>query len=207
MRYRVAHRRSATRSALTQVLDLMKKFIAILMLLTLSSVAYAQRVSSFGHAPDGYSWFSPKDGGAAVLKPDGWFTRFESKNGTDALFISKEDIAASGEFQTGLSLIFVHGVQAKTGMTSSKYAVSFLSKALEGNEELMAFGTPGKGMTTIGLRLKNKKLDKVIHYYLVANDVGDTLHIFMFESPAQDWDSAWTLGEPMFRNLRLLFRK
>ena len=185
----------------------MKKFIAIFILVMLSSLSHAQTERNYGPAAAGYTWFEAKDAGAAALKPEGWFAKVESKNGTGALFITKEDIDSSGKFETGLSLNFVRGVRATTGLTSSKYAISFLSKALEGNEELTSFGTPGKAMTTIGLRVKNKKLDKVIHYYLVANDAGDTLHIFTFESPAQDWDSAWALGEPMFRNLRLLFPK
>ena len=185
----------------------MKNFAATVMLLLLSAITHAQTTTSQGNPPSGYSWYTAKDAGAAVLRPDGWFTKAESKNGTSALFISKEDIAASGNFQTGLSLNFVRGVQAKTGLSSSKYAITLLSKALEGNEELMSFANPGKGMTSIGLRVKNKNLGKTIHYYLVANDAGDTLHIFTFESPTEEWESAWKLGEPMFRNLLLLFPK
>lgn len=184
----------------------MKKFIAILILIVLSALACAQRVTSYGPTPPGFSWYEAPNAEAVVLKPDGWFIKTESKNGTGALFISREDISTSGEFQTGLSLNLVHGVQSKSGLPSSKYAIGFLSKILEGNEELMSFANPdNNGMMSLGLRLRNKKLDKVIHFYLIANDIRDTLHIFMFESPAQEWDSAWKIGEPMFRNLRLIF--
>lgn len=185
----------------------MIKFIAILLAISLSAPAYAQRVRSLGPPPSGYSWFSPRDAGAAVLKPDGWFTKAESKEDTHSLFISKEDIAAAGEFQTGLSLNLIHDVKRKTGLPPSKYAYAFLSKALEGNEELTSFGGPSNGMMSFGLRLKNSRLDRIIHYYLVANDAGDTLHILMFEAPIAEWESAWRLGEPMFRNLRLVFPK
>ena len=187
----------------------MKNLLAFILLLAVSSITYAQGKFSYGSAPAGYTWYedASDEAGAVVLKPDGWFTKVEEKNGTGALFISKEDIEAAGKFQTGMSLNLVHHVKKTTGLSSSKYAISFLTKALEGNEELMSFGTPGKGMMTIGLRVKNDKLGKIIHYYLVADDTRDTLRIFMFESPTQEWDSAWKIGEPMFRNLRLIFPK
>lgn len=187
--------------------NLVNKFIVGLIIAALGFSAHAQRVTSLKPAPAGYSWYSDADAGATLLKPDGWFVKTEVKDDTNALFISKEDIAVSGEFQTGLSLNLLHGVKKKTGVSSTRYAVSFLSKALEGNEELMSFANPANGMTSIGLRIKNQHLAKVIHYYLVANDADDSLRIFMFESPTENWDAAWKIGEPMFRNLILVFPK
>ncbi len=185
----------------------MKNAFAALLLLLVSSPLHAQRMNSLRPPPAGYTWFTPSNAGAAVLRPDGWFTKSESKNDTDSLFVSKEDIDAAGEFRTGLSLNFVHGVKAKTGLSPAQYAYTFLSKALDGNEELKAFGGPSDGMVSIGLRIRNKRLGKVIHYYLVANDAGDTLHIFMYEAPAEEWEAAWKTGEPIFRNLVLVFPK
>ena len=187
--------------------NLMNKFIVGLIIATLVFSAHAQRVTSLKPAPTGYSWYPDRDAGVAVLKPDGWFVKTETKNGTDSLFISKEDIATSGEFQTGLSLNLVHGVKKKSGLSSTRYAVAFLSKALEGNEELMSFANQSNGMNNFGIRIKNQNLNIVIHYYLVANDAEDTLRIFMFESPIKDWDAAWQIGEPMFRNLILVLPK
>lgn len=185
----------------------MSKIILGLVIALFAFPTQAQRVTSLKPAPEGYSWYSAPDAGATVLKPEGWFVKTETKGDTNALFISKEDIAASGEFQTGMSLNLLRGVKKKTGLTSTKYAVAFLSKVLDGNEELMSFAKPANGMTSLGLRIKDRSHDTVIHYYLVADDADDTLHLFIFESPAADWDAAWKIGEPMFRNLILVFPK
>jgi hypothetical protein len=181
----------------------MAKLIAI-ALLFFPLLAFAQQVE-LGPPPAGYAWYSAPDADVFVLRPDGWFTKSESESGTSGLFVSKEDIATGGRFETGLTLNFVRGVKHKTGLTSSQYAIAFLSKALDGNEELTSFAKPGNGMLSIGLRLKNEHLGKVIHYFLVANDKVDTLHIFSFEAPIAEWEGAWKIGEPVFRNLRLVF--
>ena len=184
----------------------MTRVLAAMFFWLIASVACAQQpLDDLGTAPTGYTWFAPGNAGAAVLKPDGWFTRFESNSGTDALFVTKENIATSGRYETGLSLNLVHGVKGKTGRTASQYAIAFLAKALEGNEELGAFGGPSGDTLAVGLRFRNRKIDRVIHYYLIANDSRDTLHIFMFEAPSGQWDGAWKIGEPIFRNLRVIY--
>lgn len=179
--------------------------LASLLALALVPPSSAERLSSVGAPPPGYSWFAPADVGAVVLKPDGWFTKSESRQGTDSLFVAKEDLNARGRFETGLSLNVIHGVAQKTGLSPSKYAFAFLSKALEGNEELLAFGGPSDGTMTLGLRFRDGRIDKVIHYYLVASDSRDSLHIFMFEAPSREWDAAWRVGETIFNKLRVVF--
>lgn len=179
--------------------------ILLLLALVFAPCVGAERLSSLGTPPPGYAWFGSKESGVAVLKPDGWFTKAESQQGTDALFVAKEDLNSRGRFETGLSLNALRGVKQKTGLSASQYAYAFLAKSLEGNEELMSFGGPADGTMTIGLRFRNRGLDKVIHYYLVASDSRDTLHIFMFEAPSKEWDAAWRVGEPIFRNLRIVY--
>ena len=143
-----------------------------------------------------------------MLKPDGWFTRTDFENGTSALFVSKQDISAGGQFDTGLSLNFVTDVKRKSGLRASQYAYQMLSQVLKGNQQLAAFGSPSKnGVMTLGLRIKNERIDRIILYYTVADDNKDTLYIFLYEAPLRDWDTAWQTGEPMFRNLRILTPK
>ena len=185
----------------------MKAILTIFLVLLLPFVAGAQQVvTQLGPAPAGYSWYSDRDAHASVLKPDGWFTRSESKNGTSALFVTKEDIAAAGRYQTGLSLNYITGVSGKSGMKSSEYAVGFLKTALDGNQELMSFANPGKHSLSIGLRIRDDRIGETLHYYLIANDADDSLHLFLFEAPSSEWDSAWKTGGPMLRDLRVYFK-
>ena len=102
---------------------------------------------------------------------------------------------------------YIKGVKEKTGLPSPTFAKSFLAKLLDGNEELTSFSNVANGVTSIGLRVKNQKIDRIIHYFVVADETNDTVRIIMFESPIKDWDSAWAIGEPMFRNLILVFPK
>ena len=102
---------------------------------------------------------------------------------------------------------YIKGVKEKTGLPSPTFAKAFLAKLLDGNEELTSFSNVANGVTSIGLRVKNQKIDRIIHYFVVADETNDTVRIIMFESPIKDWDSAWAIGEPMFRNLILVFPK
>jgi len=48
--------------------------------------------------PSGFAWQEVPELKAAFLKPNGWFYRQESQEGTFAVFITKEDISKGGEF-------------------------------------------------------------------------------------------------------------
>lgn len=155
--------------------------------------------------PAGYRWQVSEAAAASVLVPDGWFVKEEAADGTAALFVTKEDIAATGEFRTGLTLNTISGVKRRTGAPASRYAVAFLTEALKGNDELTSFVQEGDGSVAIGLRVRNDRIGRIVHYFVVASDRSDTMHLFFFEAPTEEWDAAWAVGEPIFRNLRVVY--
>ena len=57
--------------------------------------------------------------------------------------------------------------------------------------------------TTVGCRVKRD--DSIIHYFLIADDAGDRLFLFSFESPEEDWKTSWKTGETMLQKLLIDF--
>jgi hypothetical protein len=171
----------------------------LVLLLLLSTGAQAQ------DAPAGYSWQAFKPGKIAVLKPDGWFVKAESRNGTEGLFISQEPIGPGGEFQTGLSVNFVSGIRARANVTATDYARSFLATAAEKHTVLTSFGKPlAEGIAGLGLRVRvAEEPPYIIHYFLIADDNADSLHLLFFEAPEASWESAWKHGQLMLKGRTL----
>jgi ankyrin repeat protein len=161
----------------------------------------------------GYTRVKILNGRSALLKPDGWFFKEEQVvSDTDAYFISKEEIDKSGSFSTGLSLNVVYNIDKKTKLLPSQYAQVTFSKLKNVADEVL-FSSKRTQVTSkppyvsailFWLRIKSTKPSKevvVSHYFYVANDQTKTLWMFIFESPAEEWDEAWKTGKIMMGNL------
>ena len=55
-------------------------------------------------APKGFAWKRIESVKATFLVPEGWHFKEETKDGTRAFFITKEDIHKNGTFEIGLSV-------------------------------------------------------------------------------------------------------
>lgn len=120
-----------------------------LLLLLLSAAAAAL------DAPAGYSWQEFKPGKIALLKPDGWHVKTESRNGTQALFITQEPIGPGGKFLAGLSLNYVTGIRGKAQVSSTEYARNFLAAAADRHKVLDSFARPlAEGVNGLGMRIR-----------------------------------------------------
>lgn len=150
--------------------------------------------------PAGFSWVNFDAARCAVLKPNGWHLKWETKEKTAAMFISKENIDTAGSFQTGLTVNFMAKVKKSTGLKSSKYAQAFLGKAEQEHPLLKKAFTVklGKNINGFGLRVKMKDAPtQIVHYFLIADDNEDSLTLMIFEAPDSSWDSDWLSGEKM----------
>ena len=76
----------------------------VLLALIVAFVAREPLAKELAKAPEGFTWQEIPEQKAAFLKPDGWFFKRESDKGTFAYFITKEDIARTGQFDTGLTI-------------------------------------------------------------------------------------------------------
>ena len=170
-----------------------------LLLLLLSAIAAAQE------APAGYSWQEFKPGRIALLKPDGWHVKTESRNGTQALFITQEPIGPGGKFLTGLSLNYVTGIRGKAKVSSTEYARNFLAVAAERHPVLDSFAKPlAEGINGLGMRLRLADAKPaIVHYFLLADDNADSLHLLFFEAPEAEWETAWKHGQVMLKGRTL----
>lgn len=165
-----------------------------LVVLLQTLAATAQRRA----APPGFTWQEIPELNTAVLKPEGWFFRQEPQPGVLAYFVSKEDIAKSGMFQTGLTM-FVSQVNTGSASDRAKQIV----------EDLMAANPGGEGwqrsdniFQTFSCRVRvNDESGAIIMFNLaVANSNTNRLYLLIFESPASEWESAWNLGKIILDN-------
>lgn len=180
-------------------------FVLVLaLLLALPCFAQVPAAAVGAEAPVGFSWQADEATHVELLKPDGWFVRSETQGDTSAIFITREEIRPPEPFQTGLSLNVVHGVRQKTGVASSTYARTLLEQIATKHERLLEFANDDNGFANAGLRVATASPAKVIHYYAVSDDRRDLLFLFVFESPKEDWEAAWSIGEPMLKQIRIV---
>lgn len=153
--------------------------------------------------PPGYSWVFIPGTSTALLRPDGWFLKTEVANDTIASFITRENLEERGEFETGLTFNFVRGISKKSRTSAIRYALSFINEAATTKEVLLEpWGNElAPGLLGAGIRYREVKGDAavIVQNYLIADDAGDSVRFFIFESPASDWDAAWKFGETMMK--------
>jgi hypothetical protein len=176
---------------------------AVAWLAAIASAPAQQPQFQVSAPPPGFSWVFIPGTDTALLRPDGWFLKTEAADDTIASFITREHLEESGEFQTGLTFNFVRGISKKNRTSAIKYAVALVNEAANTKEVLLnPWGNElAPGLLGVGIRYRELKGDTavVIQNYLIADDAGDSVRSFIFESPASDWDAMWKLGETMMK--------
>jgi len=144
-------------------------------------------------APDGYSWQEIPEIKAAFLKPTGWHFKRESKKGTLAYFITKEDIDKVGRFDTGLTINVIREMKGRSAVEYAKSFIDRLTSDKRGEQwtrtsaPLVQFGCRYKAADARGMAK--------VHTLMVANQKTNTLYLFIFESPESEVDSTGKTGE------------
>ncbi len=87
-----------------------------------------QSDSGLPQSPSGFSWLESINGVGSFLKPEGWFVKYESKDKTNAVFISKKNIETNGRFQTGMSVNQLNNWSQSNSSKPSQYAAAFAAK-------------------------------------------------------------------------------
>lgn len=150
--------------------------------------------------PPGFTWQEVPELKAAFLRPTGWFFKREEQKGTLAYFITEEDIAKNGEFQTGLTVNVFH-LKKDPAVDRAKDMIDQLANQKHGEKWSREFGP----FREFGLDCKDTDATgtAVIHYLTVANPKTNTLYLFIFESPEASWNEAWKFGKQIMDNLAL----
>jgi hypothetical protein len=167
--------------------------IAVLLIQTTAAADRSQ-------APAGFTWQQIPELKAAFLKPNGWFFKREEVNGTLAYFISREGIAESGSFQTGLTVNVFH---LKKGSAINRGKGLISNMALEHHADTWEQSSGPFRKFGCFVRDTDSSGTIAMQAVTIANQKTDTLYLFVFESPASDWETAYKIGKVIMDNLVL----
>ena len=178
------------------------RILLLLSALLLTSAASAQSEIDLPEPPAGFAWQVLPEEKAAFLLPDQWHYAEQEQSGTRGYFLTKQDIAASGSFTTGLSVNAVPDIPGKAGVSAPAYAEAFAGTVSElpGAEVQRQWSGVQGPLHFFGVRYRSLKPDgsaAVLHQVTVGNEQTGTLYVILFEAPEAEWESAWAKGEPM----------
>ncbi len=181
--------------------------VAVLYVSTAGMLALPAEAASMElpQPPKGYQWQTCPEISGALLRPDGWYFKKEIDNDKREYYISKENIAANGEFTTGLTMVALVGYGNSTGVSAAEFAKNYIRNAASSSRirktpwtnRMGPFVAHGVIITTPDIA----KGDFVSHHLVIANEKTSTVYIVIFESPVEDWAAMKLLSEPMLKQL------
>ena len=158
--------------------------------------------------PEGFNWKYLPESSLAVLAPNEWHYRSEVQSLTTiAYFITLEDIGKEGSFKTGLSVYVIqdaglNAVQKAKDIYTASLAgqnvvdSSELSERKEGNLIFYEF--------EYGIKASASTYASINHELVIVNVATNTLYVALFESPEDQWETAWELGQVILGRLQFL---
>lgn len=154
--------------------------------------------------PPGYSWGSCKNISATIPVPDGWHLREERKSDTSACFVTREQIATSGIFETGLSINAIPRTSQKTGQKPSEFARDYIKTAGGGRNMVEKTGEGFKSyQITTQVDAPQLKRSIMMIIKVTGNDRADLTYLITFEAPVNNWPEYQQTGEIMIDRARL----
>lgn len=156
----------------------------------------AEYLSLVPQIPPGFEWKILIDKNLAVVIPDGWFFKEETRAevNLDGVYVTKENIDEVGRFSTGLSVLIFKSF--KSNEEAEQFAQKLLRQHanIETTKEILKAWDYETGSGTIHhLRIRAEypyetevNKNKVVHYSsLVANN---SVYWSVFESPESLWE-------------------
>lgn len=163
-------------------------------------------------APDGYSWELAGQSQAYFLRPRHWHFKIWEKDGALSYFITQEPIPAdakpgSFQFETGVSVNVLRGVNRVKGITPSATAAAYVQMVTESADHVTENTWQNQGGPFIGLGVQFRSGSDIgqlrQQHFLIANDTTDTLYLIIFECPARSWDRVWPTANVIIERLML----
>lgn len=156
-------------------------------------------------APDGFNWKYLPESSLAVLAPNNWNFKSEQDKTTKAYFITLENIDKDGSYKTGLSINVIQGKsknasQYAKGLAGTIMADKKVTKAGEVTERTEGDLT----FYEFQYEASHPTYDGTVHNLIVANKATNTLYAIIFESPSDQWDEAWKIGQVMIEQTQFL---
>jgi hypothetical protein len=163
--------------------------------------------------PEGFIWNLYKN--AVFPKPVRWRERQMATN-TAGISItvfatSPEEFSPTKQFEMGLTVQIISGSQRIRGIEAKKIALVYLKPFLDAHkkEDVLMLEQSARGdfeRTFFRYRDAPPGLKPIIvHKFILANNVTDSVHVFTFESPAESWEENWAkYGTPILSKVNLL---
>ncbi|WKZ30632.1 MAG: hypothetical protein QY314_02555 [Candidatus Dojkabacteria bacterium] len=156
--------------------------------------------------PSGFTWYSCPTISVWSLRPAGWYTYEEAKDGVFSCYITREQITATQQYQTGLSINVYTNVLSKYGQKASLHA-----KTVADNFENLGTVTGRTPVTDpdfsgYSLFISSNVGGTVVNQYIavLGNDDANKLYLIAFESRENTWDTQWaTYGKVMIPEIVL----
>lgn len=172
---------------------------------TLTEIAGSGNCPKLTDAPEGFVWSYLSESHLAVLLPGDWHFKNEQTETIKAYYISLEDIDDEGSFKTGMTITVVNdksitAVQNARNFSANIYSQNNVTKTGEVTER-----TEGD-LTIYELQYDaDYSSYQGTNYNLVAaNKETNTLYVITFESPKDNWDEAWKIGQVMIEQIIFL---
>lgn len=172
-----------------------------LLMPVLTESAGAGACADLSAAPEGFQWKYLPESAVAVLAPDQWHFLSERSETARAYYISLENIGTQGFFKTGLTINMQrdtsrNAMQVAEGLPATIMELAGISTPVEvsnrtdGDLTIYEFEYETAGSQAI-----------TVHNLIAANQATNTLYTITFESPTDQWDEAWKIGQVMIEQL------
>ena len=168
---------------------------------------------SLPDAPDGFDWVLYRN--CAFLKPHGWTQRSRpdvpEEKTVGSIAISPEDFSETKFFEHGFTVQVIANFKKLNKIEPSKGAAAIIqtaAKLRKPDENIMATAKQNERGALLVYRYRDAPAGEtpiIVHKYFIADDVSDTLHIFIYESPVATWDDNWKqFGTPILQKIVVL---
>lgn len=174
-----------------------------LLFLSISSNAFSIELPP---SPDGLEWYKSKNGVGTFLKPKNWHIKEEkSSSGTNALFITRENIKTNSQFIVGMGINQITSFSKKSKKLPSVYAKAYIKVAIEKHKIIKTtiIKTDAGDMNIARVVGDNNGVSTILHYIVIGIDKDDELYIITHEAPEKEWGSLYHLIHPMLNYILL----
>ncbi len=176
----------------------MKKLTAIAILIIFAILSGSFLCAEQKKAPKGFYWQRIKKLNCSFPVPYGWFVTEEERDGIVAVFISKENVAELGKFETGLT---ANVYRKMKNIDADKYAQQFRMNIIDTKDvDNSALWDNRKGPLHIYsckyfLEKTDSRKALTTQLLTIVNKESNTLYILWFESPTESWEENWEIGK------------
>ena len=158
--------------------------------------------------PEGFSWQPFKN--VAFLRPDGWSQNTlesDQQIPMHVFAVGPQPFSKEHLFETGLTVQIIDSPQKMAGLDAYKAVLAYLKPFADAHKnpsDTILFDQQQKGEVQLTYwRFRDAPAGQkpiIVHKYILASKQFDSVYIFTFESPQDNWDENWRkYGTPILK--------